>query len=140
MTIDFVYNIDFKLDSENAIKSWIKAFCQHEGFTVDSLVFAFFSDEEVKRLNIKYLSHNYYTDVISFDDSNETNLKGNIAISIDRVRENSKNLNLQFDEELRRVMIHGVLHFMGHKDKTKEQILNIRSKEDHALSMFHVKQ
>ena len=90
MTIDFVYNIDFKLDSESSIKSWIKEFCDHEGFRVDNLVFAFFSDDELKSLNIKYLSHDYYTDVISFDDSHETNLKGNIAISVDRVRENAK--------------------------------------------------
>ena len=140
MTIDFVYNIDFKLDNESSIKSWIRGFCDHEGFRVDNLVFAFFSDEELKKLNIKYLSHDYYTDVISFDDSVENNLKGNIAISVDRVRENAKNLILPFEEELRRVMIHGVLHFMGYKDKTKEQIANIRLKEEYALSMFHVKQ
>ena len=128
MTVDFVYNIDFKLDSENSIISWIKRFCEDEGFRVE------------KQLNIKYLSHDYYTDVISFDDSHDTNLKGNVAISVDRVRENAKNLMLPFEEELRRVMIHGVLHFMGYKDKTKEQIANIRLKEEYALSMFHVKQ
>ena len=140
MNVDFVYNIDFKLDSENSIISWIKRFCEDEGFRVENLVFAFFSDEDLKQLNIKYLSHDYYTDVISFDDSHDTNLKGNVAISVDRVRENAKNLMLPFEEELRRVMIHGVLHFMGYKDKTKEQIANIRLKEEYALSMFHVKQ
>ena len=140
MTIDFVYNVDFKLDNESSIKSWIKGVCDHEGFRVDNLVFAFFSDDELKTLNIKYLSHDYYTDVISFDDSHENNLKGNIAISVDRVRENAKNLILPFEEELRRVMIHGVSHFMGYKDKTKQQIANIRLKEEYALSMFHVKQ
>ena len=140
MNIDFVYNTDFKLDNEAEISSWITAFCQTENTSVDSLVFAFFSDEDLKVLNIKHLSHDYYTDVISFDDSVENNLKGNIAISVDRVRENAKNLILPFEEELRRVMIHGVLHFMGYKDKTKEQIANIRLKEEYALSMFHVKQ
>jgi rRNA maturation RNase YbeY len=140
MNIDFVYNTDFKLDNEAEISSWIAAFCQTENTSVDSLVFAFFSDEDLKALNIKHLSHDYYTDVISFDESKNNVLNGNIAISVERVAENAAKYSVSFEEELRRVMIHGVLHFMGYNDSNENEITVIRKKEDYALSMFHVKQ
>ena len=140
MNIDFVYNTDFKLDNEAEISSWIAAFCQTENTSVDSLVFAFFSDEDLKGLNIKYLSHDYYTDVISFDESKNNSLNGNIAISVERVADNASKYSVSFEEELRRVMIHGVLHFMGYNDSNESEITAIRKKEDYALSMFHVKQ
>ena len=140
MNIDFVYNTDFKLDNEAEISSWITAFCQTENTSVDSLVFAFFSDEDLKALNIKHLSHDYYTDVISFDESKNNALNGNIAISVERVADNASKYSVSFEEELRRVMIHGVLHFMGYNDSNENEIITIRKKEDYALSMFHVKQ
>ena len=140
MTIDFVYNTDFKLDNEAEISAWIAAFCQTENTSIDSLVFAFFSDEELKALNIKHLSHDYYTDVISFDESKNNLLNGNIAISVERVADNASKYSVSFEEELRRVMIHGVLHFMGYNDSNESEITAIRKKEDYALSMFHVKQ
>ena len=140
MNIDFVYNTDFKLDNESEISSWIAAFCQTENTSVDSLVFAFFSDEDLKTLNIKHLSHDYYTDVISFDESKNNALNGNIAISVERVADNASKYSVSFEEELRRVMIHGVLHFMGYNDSNENEITTIRKKEDYAFSMFHVKQ
>ena len=140
MNIDFVYNTDFKLDNEAEISSWIAAFCQTENTSVDSLVFAFFSDEDLKTLNIKHLSHDYYTDVISFDESKNNALNGNIAISVERVADNASKYSVSFEEELRRVMIHGVLHFMGYNDSSENEIITIRKKEEYALSMFHVKQ
>ena len=140
MNIDFVYNTDFKLDNETEISSWITAFCQTENTSVDSLVFAFFSDEDLKALNIKHLSHDYYTDVISFDESKNNSLNGNIAISAERVADNASKYSVSFEEELRRVMVHGVLHFMGYNDSNENEIATIRKKEDYALSMFHVKQ
>ena len=140
MNIDFVYNTDFKLDNEAEISSWITAFCQTENTSVDSLVFAFFSDEDLKALNIRHLSHDYYTDVISFDESKNNALNGNIAISVERVADNASKHSVSFEEELRRVMIHGVLHFMGYNDSSEGEITIIRKKEDYALSMFHVKQ
>tara|TARA_B100000945_G_scaffold110370_1_gene87422 strand:- start:1383 stop:1802 length:420 start_codon:yes stop_codon:yes gene_type:complete len=139
MNIDFVYNTDFKLDNEPEISSWIAAFCQTENTSVNSLVFAFFSDEDLKSLNIKHLSHDYYTDVISFDESKNNSLMGNIAISVERVADNATKYSVSFEEELRRVMIHGVLHFMGYNDSNENEINTIRKKEDYALSMFHVK-
>ena len=140
MNIDFVYNTDFKLDNEPEISSWIAAFCQTENTSVNSLVFAFFSDEDLKSLNIKHLSHDYYTDVISFDESKNNSLMGNIAISVERVADNATKYSVSFEEELRRVMIHGVLHFMGYNDSNESETNTIRKKEDYALSMFHVKQ
>ena len=98
-----------------------KFFCKKEGFTIDSLVFAFFNDEDLKALNIKFLNHDYYTDVISFDESSKNLIKGNIAISIDRVKDNSNTFSSLFDDELKRVIIHGVLHFMGFNDKTDDE-------------------
>jgi probable rRNA maturation factor len=140
MNIDFVYNTDFKLDNEAEISAWIAAFCQTENTSIDLLVFAFFSDEDLKALNIKHLSHDYYTDVISFDESKNNLLNGNIAISVERVADNASKYSVSFEEELRRVMIHGVLHFMGYNDSNESEITVIRKKEDYALSMFHVKQ
>lgn len=140
MSIDFIYNTDFKLNNEDELSQWIERFCNAEQFKIDSLVFAFFNDEELKELNIKYLSHNYYTDVISFDRSLDEEISGDIAISIDRVSENANKFAATFEEELRRVMVHGVLHFMGYKDETQEEQSVIRSMEDLALAMFHVKQ
>ena len=140
MNIDFVYNTDFKLDNEPEISSWIAAFCQTENTSVNSLVFAFFSDEDLKSLNIKHLSQDYYTDVISFDESKNNSLMGNIAISVERVADNATKYSVSFEEELRRVMIHGVLHFMGYNDSNESETNTIRKKEDYALSMFHVKQ
>ena len=140
MNINFVYNTDFKLDNENEIRSWIGVFCRSHKFNIDTLVFAFFTKEELKRLNIKYLSHNYYTDVISFDDSENDVLSGNIAISPEIVSENAKNYSVAFNNELNRVMIHGVLHFMGYGDSSEEEIKTMRNKENEALKMFHVKQ
>ena len=128
MNIDFVYNTDFKLDNEAEISSWIAAFCQTENTSIDSLVFAFFSDEDLKALNIKHLSHDYYTDVISFDESKNNALNGNIAISVERVADNASKYSVSFEEELRRVMIHGVLHFMGYNDSNENEITTIRKK------------
>ena len=140
MSIDFIYNTDFKLNNEDELSQWIERFCNAEQFKIDSLVFAFFNDEELKELNIKYLNHNYYTDVISFDRSLDEEISGDIAISIDRVAENANEFSATFEEEIRRVMVHGVLHFMGYKDETQEEQSVIRSMEDLALAMFHVKQ
>ena len=116
MNVDFVYNTDFKLDNENELRLWITTYCRSQKFSIDTLIFAFFSKQDIKSLNIKYLSHDYYTDVISFDDSENDVLSGNIAISPEIVSENANNYSVAFSNELNRVMIHGVLHFMGYSD------------------------
>ena len=140
MAIDFVYNVDFKLNNELTHKEWLVKAVNLEGYSLQNIVYAFFDDEALKQLNNKFLSHNYYTDVISFNDSKDRSLKGNIAISIDRVKENAKEFSSSFDDELRRVMIHGLLHFMGYNDQTEDEIKVIRAKEEKMLRLFHVKQ
>ena len=140
MAIDFIYNVDFKLNNELIHKEWLVKAVNLEGYSLQNIVYAFFDDEALKQLNTKFLNHNYYTDVISFNDSEDRSLKGNIAISIDRVKENAKEFSSSFDDELRRVMIHGLLHFMGYNDQTEDQIKAIRAKEEKMLRLFHVKQ
>ena len=139
MNVEFIYNTDFKLNNEKSISSWVSSFCTSQGYNAESIIFAFFNDEELKKLNIRFLSHNYYTDVLSFNESENNKIMGNIAISVDRVRDNAATYSSGFDEELKRVLIHGVLHFMGYKDESDEEISKIRKMEDLALGMFHVK-
>jgi rRNA maturation RNase YbeY len=86
------------------------------------------------------LNHDTLTDIISFDYSVGNFLQGDIFISVERVKENAKDLNVSFDEELKRVMIHGILHYCGYKDKTPKDEDLMRSKEEEKISMFHVEQ
>ena len=91
-----------------------------------------------KDLNNRHLGHDYFTDVISFNDSEGTVLSGNIAISVDRVLDNSKKFKTSFEDELLRVMVHGLLHFMGYDDSTDLETKQMRDKEDNNLKSFHV--
>jgi len=140
MSIDFVYNTDFELSNKEHVSDWVLRVVKSRGYKLGSLVYAFFNDEDLKGLNIRFLNHDYYTDVISFDDTADQVVSGNIAISVDRVKENATQIGVDFEEELRRVMIHGVLHFIGFNDKTSSEKKEIREQEALALSMFHVKQ
>lgn len=140
MPIEFVYNIDFILPNETKYSSWLINVARSEGFSLKKLVYAFFNDEDLKGLNIKHLNHNFYTDVLSFDDSLGKEIKGNIAISIERVKENAKRYSPSFDDELKRVMVHGLLHLMGYNDSTPDELNLIRAKEEKMLRLFHVKQ
>ena len=140
MHIEFVYNIDFILPNETKYSSWLIDVARSEGFSLKKLVYAFFNDEDLKGLNIKHLNHNFYTDVLSFDDSLGKEIKGNIAISIERVKENAKRYSPSFDDELKRVMVHGLLHLMGYNDSTPDELNLIRAKEEKMLRLFHVKQ
>ena len=103
-------------------------------------MYAFFNDNDLKDLNIKYLEHDFFTDVISFNDSKGNVLSGNIAVSVDRVKDNSLKFNTPFNDELLRVMVHGLLHFMGFNDSSEEETLLMRNKEDDNLKMFHGEQ
>ena len=140
MSIDFVYNTDFKLSNKEQVSDWVLRVINSKGYKLGNLVYAFFNDEDLKDLNIKFLKHDYYTDVISFDETADQVVSGNIAISVDRVKENSTQIGVDFEEEMHRVMIHGVLHFIGFNDKTSSEKKEIREQEALALSMFHVKQ
>ena len=140
MSIEYVYNTSFLLDNENKVSKWLKKAVEAEGFSVGEVVYAFFNDNDLKELNIKHLNHDFFTDVISFNDSKNDVLSGNIAISVDRVKENSIKFKTSFNDEMMRVMVHGLLHFMGYDDSSEEETLLMRNKEDDNLKMFHVEQ
>ena len=140
MSIDFVYNTDFELSNKEQVSDWVLRVINSKGYKLGNLVYAFFNDEDLKDLNISFLKHDYYTDVISFDETADQVVSGNIAISVDRVKENATQIGVDFEEEMHRVMIHGVLHFIGFNDKTSSEKKEIREQEALALSMFHVKQ
>jgi len=140
MSIEYVYNTSFSLDNESKVSKWLNKAVESEGFSVGEIVFAFFNDKDLKSLNIKYLDSDYYTDVISFNDSKGTVLNGNIAVSVERVLENSKKFKTSFEDELLRVMVHGLLHFMGFNDSSMTETQQMRDKEDDNLKSFHVEQ
>lgn len=138
MALEFIYSTDYSLSNEKLHSDWIINVVLSENFHVGNVVFAFFDDQEVKKLNKKFLNKNYYTDVISFDESSDRLINGNIAISVDRVKENAINFKCTFPDEMRRVMVHGLLHFMGYNDQNEESIKIMRKKENEKIKMFHV--
>lgn len=133
--ITFHYLTDFSLKNEDKIARWIEFSIHQEEKELGEIAIVFCTDEYLLEKNIKYLKHNTLTDVIGFDYSLNDLLSGDIFISIDRVNENAKDLDIQFDNELQRVMLHGVLHFSGYKDKNKNDKDKMQSKEDYYLSL-----
>ena len=138
--IDFVYNTDFQIENHKVFSRWLVEVAAVENCLIHDLVFLFVSDQELLAMNKKHLKHNYFTDVITFGELEGDKISGNIAISVDRVLDNSKTYGVRFDEELKRVMAHGLLHIIGYNDKTKKEKLTMSQKETDALKMFHVKQ
>lgn len=133
----FEEDVTFKFPQKARIKTWITKAVFKEGSTIQELNFIFCSDSYLKAVNIEYLQHDYFTDIITFDNSEEDGkLEGDIFISIDRVRDNSQEFSFSFEEELRRVMIHGVLHLLGYKDKSAKDQHLMREKENEYLSLY----
>ncbi|PHR73233.1 MAG: rRNA maturation RNase YbeY [Lutibacter sp.] len=126
--------IEFILENQDEVLKWISLSILEEGFREGELNYIFCSDAYLLDLNIKHLNHNTLTDIISFDYTIGKLISGDIFISIDRVIDNSKSYKVTFLDELHRVMIHGILHYCGYKDKSKEDKLEMRSKEDLYLS------
>jgi probable rRNA maturation factor len=127
----------FKLGDRSKKKSWIKELVQKEGKKVGELNYIFLSDEDLLKINLEYLDHNTYTDIITFDNSeDELKIEGDIFISVDRVRENAEKFSTTFDRELIRVMAHGVLHLLGLKDKKEEEIAAMRAAEEAAIAAY----
>ena len=127
--------IDFILDDEEAHIDWISDCIAAEGFAIGNVDYIFCSDEFLHEMNRKHLKHDSYTDIITFPYE-EDPVTGEIFISIDRVTENAKTFKTSFDNELRRVMIHGVLHLCGYDDHKKSDIEEIREKEELYLSRW----
>lgn len=138
--IEFHYESEFKIENENKFVDWLSRVIASENFEITQLDYIFCGDDYLLGLNQKYLSHDTYTDIITFDYSEGINLAGDIFISIDRLRENAEDLDVEFDEELLRVMSHGILHLMGYKDKSEEDKAEMRAKENEKIKMFHVEQ
>ena len=137
--IDFVYNTDFKIANKEIFSRWLISVANEEGFLIDTLVFLFVDDNEILEMNKKFLKHDYYTDVITFGDIKDKKISGDIAISIERVLDNSKTYGVEFEDELKRVMAHGLLHIMGYNDKASSDKSIMSEKENKAIKMFHVK-
>lgn len=129
-------NVSFFINEKLAVK-WLDDSVRTLGFAIGELSFIFCSDEYLKKINIKYLNHDFFTDVITFDYSKDKLLFGDVYVSTDRVKENAETYNSSFNKELFRVMIHGVLHLCGFNDKTKKEKTLIRSKENEALSTIN---
>lgn len=115
---------------------WIKEVVSLESRSVGEISFVFCSDSYLLEVNRKYLNHDYFTDIITFDYVSDNVITGDIFISVDRVLENSKQFESSFDMELRRVMVHGILHLVGYKDKTSEEKKLMTAKEDFYLNLF----
>lgn len=127
----FQEETDFKLQSPQKIRRWLNSVALAEHKSIDELNFIFCSDPYLLKINHEYLNHDTYTDVITFDHSeNSKELAGDIFISIDRITENAINFETSFQKELNRVIAHGVLHLIGYQDKTEKDQLVIRSKEE----------
>jgi len=117
------------------VKNWIVKAILNENLKEGEVNYIFCDDNYLSELNIKYLKHNTLTDIISFDYTIGKIISGDIFISIERVKENAELFNTKYVDELHRVMIHGVLHYCGYKDKTDEEKIQMRSKEDYYLSL-----
>ena len=138
--IDFNYETDFKLADEEVISSWISNVILSEKKKEGEINYIFCDDDYLHKINLEHLQHDTLTDIISFDYSVGNELHGDIFISVERVADNASDFKVSFGEELRRVMVHGVLHYCGYKDKTEEDAVLMRSKEEEKLVMFHVEQ
>lgn len=135
----FSEDISFELPEKLRRKRWLKELAVKSGFRIKELNYIFCSDEYLYQMNVDYLNHDTYTDIITFDNSEKNReLEGDIFISVDRVRENAKTLKVEEGTELTRVLAHGLLHLMGHKDKTKEEASLMRSKEEEAIELYHL--
>lgn len=132
-------DVDFHLVNEKQIIKWIKNSVKNEGKTISELSYIFCSDEYLHKMNLEYLNHDTYTDIITFDYTEGNIVSGDIFISIDRVKENALKFNTEFLNELSRVTIHGVLHLAGYKDKTTKEKELMRSKEDFYLTLLNKK-
>jgi len=131
----FEEQIRFKLSKPRKTTAWILEVISLEKSTTKGLNFIFCNDSYLRKINIEYLRHHNLTDIITFDYSEESGIQGDVYISIQRVKENALKFNTEFDDELHRVIVHGVLHLLGYSDKTTRAKATMRKKEDAYLSL-----
>ena len=138
--IEYHYETDFKRIDETKFTDWISRVIISEKSVLGNIGYIFCDDSYLLQINQKYLDHNTYTDIISFDYCEGTTISGDIFISVERVKENAIDLGQTFEMEFKRVMVHGVLHFLGYKDKAPEEAVSMRIKENEMMALFHVEQ
>src|SRR5690606_28994872 len=138
--ISFNYETDFELADEAQYEDWISRVIESEDKTEGEINYIFCDDEYLLQKNIEFLNHDTLTDIISFDYTMGNLISGDIFISVERVKDNATDFNVSFEDELRRVMAHGVLHYCGYKDKTEADSELMRFKEDEKTALFHVEQ
>src|ERR1700741_2394386 len=137
MPITFNNNgTDFSPKKKKAIKNWVAAIAKKEKKIAGNINYIFCNDDELLKINIQYLNHKTLTDIITFDYTEGNKIAGDIFISVERVEENAGKFKVEFENELHRVMIHGILHLCGYKDKTPKDEKLMRRKEDEALKLF----
>jgi probable rRNA maturation factor len=131
--------IKFLFKEKTKHKNWLVKLASKEKYAIAELNYIFCSDEYLLKVNIDYLNHDTYTDIITFDNSEDKKAKkieGDIFISIERVKENAKKFGSEFEDELHRVMAHGLLHLMGYKDKSAKDSSAMRQKEEESIGLF----
>lgn len=137
---EFHYECDFELKEVKDYTDWISRVLASENAEPGNLTFVFCDDDYLLNINQRFLNHDDYTDIITFDYSEDSIISGDIFISLERVRENAGRFKQSFKKELLRVMAHGLLHLLGYNDKTINEVEVMRCKEEDKIRMFHVEQ
>lgn len=132
--IQFFYETDFSISKEDVLRSWLVSTAEEEARKIGFLNYVFLDDDALLEMNKTHLNHDFYTDVITFEYNEKEVVSGEVFISIDRVKDNADQLNVEFEEELLRVIIHGLLHLLGYNDKQAEDKLVMSDKEDYYLT------
>ena len=135
----FNEDTSFQLTNTDHYNIWITGIIHSYDFQIEEINYIFCSDEYLLQINKEHLNHDFYTDIITFDNSEQENIiESDIFISVDRISENAEKLNIDFEKELSRVMIHGVLHLLGFNDKTEDEKLEMRKLEDHSIALLTI--
>ncbi|MBL3654538.1 rRNA maturation RNase YbeY [Fulvivirga sediminis] len=133
----FQEDTEFELINPKPTQTWINKIIEQEGYKLQELNFIFCSDDYLHNMNLEYLDHDTFTDIITFDNSEDDKMiEGDIFISIDRIKDNANSMNIDFENELHRVIIHGVLHLLGYGDKTESEKSLMRLKENESLTLL----
>ena len=129
-------NIELPKIPKRKIASWLKLIAQKYGKKIGEIAYIFCDDEKILEINRQYLQHDYFTDIITFDYSEKNTVSGDIFVSLETVKSNSEKFNTLYDNELHRVIIHGILHLCGQNDKTPEEQKLMREKENEAIAQL----
>ena len=138
--ISFNYETEFELQNESDFSKWLSEVILSENKKEGEINYIFCDDDYLLEINQQYLDHDTLTDIISFDYSVGNEINGDIFVSVERVKENASDYKVTFHEEIQRVLVHGILHYCGYKDKTESDELIMRAKEEDKMKMFHVEQ